>query len=148
MRHNIRVSNEAFHASEKVFYRKEGIDHWQGPATVIGHDGKVVIIKQASHLLRSSPSRLLKTINNNEQDDNNKEPLYDASRTAHEDHMDIIQTDNRHEEREDTNEVNEYEVRRSLRNFNKEKNTEIYTADAVLDVFAVNIPKNEQNTPE
>merc|ERR1711923_372057 len=38
-------------------------------------------------------------------------------------------------------------LRRSLRNVNKETGAQIYNSD-IHDIFAVNIPRNEQNSPE
>lgn len=133
LRHNIRVSNEVFKVGQKVFYRKLGLDQWQGPATVIGQDGKVVIIKHASYILRSSPSRLQKA-ETYEETGEKKETLYDNdisqdsqdSPTGNE--MDTG-ADEANEEETTTpttqNTANEA-LRRSLRVFNKENNAEVY----------------------
>ena len=60
LRHNIRLSLQVFETGDKVYYRKDNKNHWQGPATVIGQENKVVFIKHGNFLIRASPSRLLK----------------------------------------------------------------------------------------
>lgn len=148
LRHNIRVSNQAFNAGEKVFYRKEGLEHWQGPATVIGQDGKVVIIKHASHMLRTSPSRLLKALSYDEKD-SYSEPLYGNIQDNEKNEQENQQTNEQPEPEQANQQTNEQpnEIRRSLRIFNKETGAKVYNSDT-HDIFAVNIPRNEQNSPE
>ena len=164
LRHNVRISNQIFTAGEKVFYRKEGRDEWQGPATVIGQDGKVIIIKHGSFVLRTSPSRLMKADNCEFRNENCGQSLYDTSAQSSEElddttsNQSILQSHedtsgnqpNRQLDNErtptpnDTEEAQNIEgpvhnnlvLRRSLRNFNRENNTQIYS---------VSIPKNEQN---
>ena len=47
LRHNIRISLQVFTMiGDKVYYKKDGKDVWQGPATVIGQENKVVFITQ------------------------------------------------------------------------------------------------------
>ena len=60
LRHNIRLSLQVFETGDKVYYRKDSKNQWQGPATVIGQENKVVFIKHGGFLIRASPSRLLK----------------------------------------------------------------------------------------
>ena len=59
LKHNIRLSTQNFKTGDRVYYRKEGKNTWQGPASVIGQEGKVVFVKHGGYLLRASPSRLM-----------------------------------------------------------------------------------------
>ena len=60
LRHKTRTfSDETFESGEKVFYRrKEG--GWRGPGTVVGTDGKVILIRHGGSFYKCHPCHLLK----------------------------------------------------------------------------------------
>ena len=51
---------EHFEIGTSVFYKHGKNPYWQGPAKVIGQDGKVIIIRQGRFILSTSQTRLLK----------------------------------------------------------------------------------------
>jgi hypothetical protein len=57
--HNIRSSSEAqFVNGEKVFFKRRDNKRWHGPGTVIGQEGKQVLVKNGGELIRVHVSRL------------------------------------------------------------------------------------------
>lgn len=78
LRHNIRISMQVFKTGDKVYYKKDGKNHWLGPATVIGQENKVVFIKHGGYLIRASPSRLLNA--EKIKPDHSDDKLYGAER--------------------------------------------------------------------
>ena len=47
-----------FENGQSVYYKRDGEPAWRGPGTVIGKEGKTVIVKHGSVIVRVSPSRL------------------------------------------------------------------------------------------
>lgn len=52
LRHKVRSTGREFKNGEKVYFKREEQKEWKGPATVIGHDGKTVILKYGSNIVR------------------------------------------------------------------------------------------------
>jgi hypothetical protein len=58
--HNIRPASEAqFQNGEKVFFKRQDSKRWHGPGTVIGQEGKQVLVKNGGELVRVHASRLI-----------------------------------------------------------------------------------------
>ena len=49
---NIKQSNKQFTDGDKVYFKRPDKKEWNGPATVIGKDGKTVILKYGAHIVR------------------------------------------------------------------------------------------------
>ena len=49
---NIRQSRKPFTDGDKVYFKRPDKKEWSGPATVIGKDGKTVILKYGAHIVR------------------------------------------------------------------------------------------------
>ena len=58
LRHNVRSVEDAFERGQKVYYYRDGGKLWRGPATVIGSDGCVAVIKHQEQVYRVATSRL------------------------------------------------------------------------------------------
>ena len=57
--HNIRTSCEdQYENGDKVFFKRDNSKRWYGPAIVIGQDGKQVIVKNGSQVIRVHKTRL------------------------------------------------------------------------------------------
>ena len=48
----VRPTGKVFQNGELVYFKREGLHDWQGPATVIGQEGKTIILKHASYIIR------------------------------------------------------------------------------------------------
>ena len=76
LRHKVRTySNNHFEKGEKVFYKRNGYKGWKGPATVIGEEGKIVLIRHGSAYYRCHPCHLMKVLNRNSERSNDMSPL-------------------------------------------------------------------------
>ena len=53
--------DQPFCVGDEVFYKRDVSSKWQGPATVLGVDGKQVLIKHGSSYIRVHPCRLTHT---------------------------------------------------------------------------------------
>ena len=49
---NVRQSGKPFTDGDKVYFKRPDRKEWSGPATVIGKDGKTVILKYGAHIVR------------------------------------------------------------------------------------------------
>ena len=62
LRSRIYASDGPFYYGEKVFYWKESVNKsargWKGPGTVVGTEGKVVIIRHGSYINRSHETKV------------------------------------------------------------------------------------------
>lgn len=58
LRNRIRTGLFDLQRGEKVYYKRESVDRWLGPASVLFQDGKVIFIRHGSSLVRVSPSRV------------------------------------------------------------------------------------------
>ena len=57
--HNVRTTNEnRFVTGDVVFYKRESDRHWKGKATVLGQDGKQVLLKHGGYYVRCHPCRV------------------------------------------------------------------------------------------
>ena len=52
---------------EKVFYKRVGHKGWRGPATVIGEEGKIVLIRHGTAYYRAHPCHLMKVMKRDEE---------------------------------------------------------------------------------
>ena len=59
LRHNVRTSCESnFLNGERVYFKRDKMRQWHGPAKVIGQDGKQVILRYDSQVVRVHVSRI------------------------------------------------------------------------------------------
>ena len=59
LRHQIRPIEKQYKTGDSVFYKRDNCNEWKGPGTVIGQDGKVVLIRHGSNCMRVHSSRVL-----------------------------------------------------------------------------------------
>ena len=45
LQHKVRAVEEKFNPGERVFYKREGNNHWMGPGRPIFQDGKLVFVR-------------------------------------------------------------------------------------------------------
>ena len=63
LRHKIRTySDNHFENGEKVLYKRRNYKGWKGPATVIGEEGKIVLIRHGNAYYRCHPCHLMKVL--------------------------------------------------------------------------------------
>ena len=61
LRHKTRTYvNVAYERGDSVYYRRAGKKGWRGPARVIGHDHKVVLVRHGAAFYRRHPCHLMK----------------------------------------------------------------------------------------
>ena len=58
LRHQVRPSGKYFGQGELVYFKRDDDKEWKGPGTVIGQDGKVVILRYGSFVVRVHASRV------------------------------------------------------------------------------------------
>ena len=59
LKHNIRTSGGTrYYTNDKVYYKRMDSKCWKGPATVLGQDGKQVLIKHGGSYVRVHPCRV------------------------------------------------------------------------------------------
>ena len=63
LKHKVRVSNEFFCNGDKVFFKRDDCNQWRGHVTVIGQNGKIVLITYGEQLVRVASCRLVKISN-------------------------------------------------------------------------------------
>lgn len=53
MRHNVRhTQHKLLRLNDKVYYKRERIAQWLGPARIVGLDGKTILVKHGSQIVR------------------------------------------------------------------------------------------------
>ena len=58
--HNVRTScEEHYERGDKVFFKRNDSKRWYGPGTVIGQDGKQIIVRNGSQMARVHASRIV-----------------------------------------------------------------------------------------
>ena len=61
LKHKTRTySDEQFTNGDKVYYRRNNFKGWKGPATVLGNDGKVVLVRHGGAFYRCHRCHLMK----------------------------------------------------------------------------------------
>ena len=61
MRCNIReVYSEKLETGDLVYYKRDGNKRWRGPGTVVGCDGKIVIVRHGGYIVRCHRIRVVK----------------------------------------------------------------------------------------
>ena len=71
LRRKVRTySDYRYEKGEKVFYKRKGYKGWKGPATVIGEEGKIVLIRHGSAYYRCHPCHLMKVLSRSYERDN------------------------------------------------------------------------------
>ena len=58
LRNKVRASEQVFEHGDRVFYKREGKEHWLSPGKVVFQDGKVVFVRHGGVFVRASPNRL------------------------------------------------------------------------------------------
>ena len=58
MSDRITFQDEKYFMGDKVYFKRKNLKRWCGPATVIGQDGKIVIVRQGGFNLRVHASRV------------------------------------------------------------------------------------------
>ena len=59
LRHPVRATEVELNEEDRVFYKRDDNNHWRGPGSIIGVDGKVAFIKHGSRLVRVPKCRLV-----------------------------------------------------------------------------------------
>ena len=54
------TTSKDFNNGDRVYYKRNSDNDWHGPGTIIGIDGKVVIVRHGGNVLRVSPCHLTK----------------------------------------------------------------------------------------
>ena len=49
LRHQVRPTGRTYQSGELVYFKRDNDAEWKGPGTVIGQEGKTVIIKHGSY---------------------------------------------------------------------------------------------------
>ena len=110
--HNIRTScEENYGNGEKVFFKRDDSRRWYGPATVIGQDGKQVMVKNGGQVIRVHKARLNRVgeellldqshENNATGIDTNSNQINDENHNQHTEeliHCEIIEAENANKE--------------------------------------------------
>ena len=53
LRHNVRPSQfQTLRLGDKVYYKRDKSDRWQGPGKIIGLDQKQILVKHGSQIIR------------------------------------------------------------------------------------------------
>lgn len=58
LRHQVRPTGRTFKNGEFVYFKRENDNEWKGPGTVIGQEGKTVIIKHGSYIVKVHVTRV------------------------------------------------------------------------------------------
>lgn len=53
LKHKVRTTGRVFKNGEQVYFKREDQKEWKGPAVVIGQDGKTLILKYGSNIVRA-----------------------------------------------------------------------------------------------
>ena len=75
LRHQVRPVGNVFQNGVLVYYKRDDSREWKGPGSVIGQDGKVVIISHGSSIVRVHSSRVVEKTVNVELEDGKSELL-------------------------------------------------------------------------
>ena len=60
LRCKMRAAEQRYVHGDLVYYKRNGYEHWLGPAKVVFQDGKVIFIRHGGVFVRVSPNRLIK----------------------------------------------------------------------------------------
>ena len=61
LRHKVRsYSDEHYVSGDKVYYKRKNYKAWKGPATVLGQDGQIILVRHGGVFYRIHPCQLLK----------------------------------------------------------------------------------------
>ncbi len=60
LRHKIRINSQVFESGTLVYYKKDNVDEWLGPAKVLFQDGRIVFIRHGAHIVRVFVNRVVK----------------------------------------------------------------------------------------
>ncbi|MPC88433.1 hypothetical protein E2C01_083335 [Portunus trituberculatus] len=58
LRHKVRTTGRAFENGDKVYFKREEQKEWKRPATVIGKDGKTLILKYGSGIVQAHETQV------------------------------------------------------------------------------------------
>ena len=66
LKHNIHTSNDnKFFSGDKIYFKRRGESRWSGPGTVLGQDGKQILVKHGSYCIRVHPCQAMLFSNEN-----------------------------------------------------------------------------------
>jgi transposase InsO family protein len=60
LRHRVRASEQYYNNGDEIYYKKDNMNRWLGPAKVLHQDGKVIFARHGGQLIRLSPNRVTK----------------------------------------------------------------------------------------
>ena len=66
LRHQIRPTSTVFTTGELVYFKRDNQAEWKGPGTVIGQDGKTVMINYSGYVVRVHVSRVIEINHEND----------------------------------------------------------------------------------
>ena len=71
LKSNVReTSNEILENGDELYYKRNNDQRWHGPGTVIGKDGKLVLVRHGGVYVRVHLCRLTRLpVNNNDSED-------------------------------------------------------------------------------
>ena len=90
LRHQVRPSGNVFINGELVYYKRDNSKEWKGPGSVIGQDGKVVLIRHGSSIVRVHSSRVVEK-NPSSKTEDEKKDLLDFIRKTFGNHDDKVE---------------------------------------------------------
>ena len=93
---SVKQSRKQFTNGEKIYFKRPDRKEWSGPATVIGQDGKTVIVKYGAHIVRCHEVHV-------------QEIPYSFERDTEKGRKELLEMvkNNRHEKSKDSNENEE-----------------------------------------
>ena len=59
LRYQVRPVSNVFQNGELVYYKRDNCKEWKGPGSVIGQDGKIIIIEHGCSIVRVHSSRVI-----------------------------------------------------------------------------------------
>ena len=151
LQHNVRTSCEAIYSNgDNVYFKRDKVRQWHGPARVIGQDGKQVILRYDSqvvrvHVLRITPvseTSSLSTSGNSHDKESSAAKSSDAQSMFSKWPLSVIEEDDTEEEEETAHEEDVHQVE----NGNVEDN-QITTSSTQNDLPDVT-PANQDDTTQ
>lgn len=68
MKHNIRpTQHKVLRLSDKVYYKRNKSDRWKGPGKIVGLDGKTILVKHGSQIVRVHETDINKVCDSEKQ---------------------------------------------------------------------------------
>ncbi len=83
LHHKIRINSQVYESGTLVYYKKDNVDEWFGPAKVLFQDGRIVFIRHGAHIIRVFVNRVVKVgeeyLSENSQNVSNSQTVSNVS---------------------------------------------------------------------